>query len=146
MPVVREQHPRAVDDRRRTAVVDLERVIGRAGEVVGEVDEERGIGAGVAVDHLVVVADAEHVVRGRGHEPHEQEVRGPQVLELVDEQVPALALHVAPDRGLAQQRLDRGRDLAVEVDRVVARQALAVRVEHRREALDVAALHLHELR
>ena len=48
-----------------------------------------GIGTGVAVDDLVVVADAEAVVARGGQEPDEQEVGRGQVLELVDEQVPA---------------------------------------------------------
>ena len=141
-PVVREQHARAVDHDRRAAVVDLERVVGRAGKVPGEVDEEVGVGARVAVDHLVVVADAEHVVRGRGDQPHEQQVRGAQVLELVDQEMPALALHRAAQRGIATQRLDRARDLAVEVGGVVTRERVAVEVVHRRETLDVSALAL----
>ena len=141
-PVVREEHACAVDHDRRAAVVDLERMIGRAGKVPGEVDEEVGVGARVAVDHLVVVAHAEHVVGGRGEEPHEQQVRGAQVLELVDQEMPALALHRAAQRGIATQRLDRACDLAVEIGGVVTRERVAVVVVHRREALDVAALAL----
>ena len=68
-----------------------------AGEVAVVVDEELGVGARVAVDHLVVVADAEHVVGGRGDEPQHEQLRGREVLELVDEQVAALALERAPD-------------------------------------------------
>ena len=121
-------------------------MITRAREVVGEVDEERGIGARVPVDHLVVVADTEHVVRGRRDQAHEQEVRGAEVLELVDQQVPALALQRTPHLGLPHQRLHRRRDLPVEVERVVSHQTVAELVEHLGEALDVAALHLDQLR
>ena len=99
-PVVREQVAGRVDDRRRAAVVGVERVVRAAGEVAVVVDEELGVGARVAVDDLVVVADAEHVVGGRGDEPQHEQLRGREVLELVDEQVPALSLHRAPDVGV----------------------------------------------
>ena len=44
-----------------TAVVDLERTRVRAGEQVVVVDQVCGIGSGIPVDRLVVVADAEHI-------------------------------------------------------------------------------------
>ena len=144
VPVVREQHARPVDDDRRAAVVDLERVVGGTGEEAGEVDEEVGIGARVAVDHLVVVADAEHVERGRGDQPDEQQVGGAQVLELVDQQVPALALHRA--------RAARGRGSSASTAPAICpsksiapsrSSAVAVEVVHRGEPVDVAPLALH---
>ena len=117
-----------------------------AGEVLVVVDEELGVGAGVAVDHLVVVADAEHVVRGRGDEPQHEELRGREVLELVDEQVPALGLRGAAHVRLAQQHFDRAVDLLVVVDGAVGLQLLAVLVEHRAEPGDIVASRLDELR
>src|SRR5438045_2206224 len=54
--VVGEQGAGGVDDFGRAAVVDLEVIRCRAGEVAAVVDQEAGVGAGVAVDHLVVVA------------------------------------------------------------------------------------------
>ncbi len=62
--VVGEQVPGAVDDGRRAAIVDLEGVLGGAGEEAPVVDQVLRRGAGVAVDDLVVVADAEDVVGG----------------------------------------------------------------------------------
>ena len=53
-----------VDDGDGTAVVHLQRMVGRTGEEVAEVDEERRVGASVAIDHLVVVAHAENVEPG----------------------------------------------------------------------------------
>ena len=108
-----------VDDGRRAAVVDLRASWWRAaGEVAVVVDEELGVGAGVAVDDLVVVADAEHVVAGRGDEPQQQQVGGREVLELVDEERAGLGPDLGPQRrASASSSLDRAVDLLVEVER-----------------------------
>ncbi len=55
-----------------TPVIDLERVRSGAGEESVEVDEICGIGSGVAVDHLIVVADSEDVQPRRSEQPDEQ--------------------------------------------------------------------------
>ena len=75
------------------------------------------IGAVVAVDRLVVVADAEHAAIGTGQQPNEQQVGGREVLELVDEQHAAGALGREAGPWLAEQDLDRPHDLLVEVER-----------------------------
>src|SRR5205085_10878401 len=76
--VVGQQVAGGVHHRHRAAVVDLEGVVGGAREEAGEVDEEGGVGAGVAVDDLVVVAHAEHVEgRGREQAQHEDVGRRP---------------------------------------------------------------------
>ena len=67
-----------------------------------------------------------------------------QVLELVDEQVAVLGLNPAPERAVAQQRLERAVDLLVEVDRAEAGKALPVGVEAGGEPGDVVA-HLLDL-
>ncbi len=64
-PVVAQQPVGGGHDRRRTAVVDLERVVAGTREVPVEVDQPRRVGAVVAVDRLVVVAHAEHGEIGR---------------------------------------------------------------------------------
>ena len=78
--VVGQQMPSRRDDIRRAAVVDLEGVVVRTGEVLREIDQELRRGSGVPVDDLVVVADAEAVVRRRREQPDEQHVRRVQVL------------------------------------------------------------------
>ena len=50
-----------VDYGRGAPVVDLEGVLGGPREPLLEVDEISRVGTGVPVDHLVVVADAEHL-------------------------------------------------------------------------------------
>ena len=115
-PVVREEVAGGVDDRDRAAVVHLERVVGGAGEQAGEVEQEGRVGAGVAVDDLVVVAHAEHVEARRGQQPHQEHVGRREVLQLVDQQVAAAGLGPAAVLAVAQEELDRGVDLLVEVD------------------------------
>ena len=92
----------ARDDAAGAAVVDLQRVVAGTGEDVGEVDQPAGIGAVVAVDRLVVVADAEHRAVGPGEQADEQQVGRREVLELVDQQQPAGALG-----GVARRRRRR---------------------------------------
>ncbi len=103
-------------DCRRASVVDLEGVRPRPGEVVLEVDQVLGGRSRVAVDDLVVVAHAEGVVGRRAQQPDQQHVGGVQVLEFVDQQVPAAGLGDAPGLGVAQEDLDGAVDLLVEVD------------------------------
>ena len=132
--VVAEQRAGAVDDLDRAAVVDGQRVRHGAGEQPVVVDEERRVGAGVAVDALVVVADAEHVEGGQGEQPHEQHVGRREVLELVDEEVPARALDRAAERPVGEEHLDGGVDLLVEVDDAAPAEVVAERREQLGEA------------
>ncbi len=145
-PVVREEVAGRGDDRFRAAVVRRQRVVRTAGEVAVVVDQELGVGARVAVDHLIVVADAEHVVRGRGDEAEQQQLRGREVLELVDEKMARLALERGAHVGCAQQRFDRAVDLLVVIDRSIGVQLVAVLLEHRPEAGDVVALGFDHVR
>ena len=64
---------------------------------------------------------------------------GRQVLELVDEHVPVLALDPAPEGAVAQQRLHAAVDLLVEVDRAPRAQRLAVGLETVGQARHVVA-------
>ena len=144
--VVAEQRAGAVDDLDGAAVVDRERVRRSAREQPRVVDEERRVGAGVAVDALVVVADAEHVEAGTGQQADQQHVRRREVLELVDEEVPARALHRAPELAVGQQHLDGGVDLLVEVDRTAPGELAPVCREQLGEPGDVVAACLDHLR
>ena len=137
--VVAEQRAGSVDDLDGTAVVDGERVRRGAGEQPLVVDEERRVGAGVSVDALVVVADAEHVETGARQQADEQHVRRREVLELVDEEVPARALHRAAELAVGQQRLDGGVDLLVEVDGAALGEPAAIGREQLGETGDVVA-------
>ncbi len=132
--VVAEEGPGAGDDLRRAAVVDLQRVRRGAREQLAVVDEERRIGAGVAVDALVVVPDAEHVEGRDGEQAQQEDVGRREVLELVDEEVPAGALHRAAERPVPEQRLDGRVDLLVEVDGPALGQPVAIGGEQLGEA------------
>ena len=137
--VVGEQRVGGGDDGGRAAVVDLEVVGAGAGEVPVEVDEPVGAGAGVAVDGLVVVADAEHVGGGSGHQADEQEMGRGQVLELVDQHQAAGPPGGAAGGRFGQEDLDGPDDLFVEVDQVAVVEDGPVAGEHLGEPLHVAA-------
>ena len=79
-----EQPGCGVDDADRAAVVHFEGVVGGAGEVLVVVDQEARVGAGVAVDDLVVVADAVDLPGGTRQQAHQQQVGRGQFLELVE--------------------------------------------------------------
>ena len=113
--VVAEQRPGPGDDLDRTAVVHVQGVLRGGREQTPVLDEKSGVGAGVAVDALIVVTHAEHVERGQGEEADQQNVRRREILELVDEEVAAGPLHRPPELAVAQERLDGGIDLLVEV-------------------------------
>ena len=141
--VVRQQVASAVDHGDGAPVVDLQRVIGGTGEQAGEVDQERGISAGVPVDHLVVVADTEHVQARCGQEAHQQHVGRREILQLVHQQVPAPGLRATAQLPVLQEQLDGAVDLLVEVDGAAGRQPLPERAERGGQAGHVVPLVLH---
>ena len=55
---------------------------------------------------------------------------GSQILELVDEEVSTLGLHLAAKRAVGHERSDRSVHLLVEVDRALLGEAPAVLGEH----------------
>ncbi len=135
----------SVDHRDRTGrapVVDLERVVAGPGEQLGEVDQPRRIGAVVAVDRLVVVADAEHVAARCGEQADQQQVRGREILELVDEHHTTRPLRGTPGVGLRQQHEQGPIDLIVEVDRALSFEPAAERRPHAGQPVDVAVVLL----
>ncbi len=127
--VVREHVPGRIDDGGRAPVVDRQRVRGRSGEVAGEVDEELGRRPCVAVNDLIVVPDAEAVVRGGGQQTDEEQVGRVEILELVDEEVAARRLGCGTRLGIGQQDLEGPIDLLVEVDRTEVGQCGPVQRE-----------------
>ena len=137
--VVAEQRRRGGDDLGRAAIVDTQGVLAGAREQGAVVDEESRVGAGVPVDALVVVADAEHVERRQAEQADQQDVGRREVLELVDEQVPAAALHLGAERTVGEDRLDGGVDLLVEVDDATVAQGAAESREQLAESVDVVA-------
>ena len=90
--------------------------MGRTGEVAVVVDQVLRGGARVAVEDLVVVSHPEAVESRCVQQPDEQEVGRVEVLELVDQEIPARCLGVARAIGIGQQDLDGPIDLLVEVD------------------------------
>ena len=117
-----------------------------AGEQRAVVDEEPGVGAGVPVDALVVVADAEHVEGRQAEQADQQDVGRREVLELVDEEVPAASLHLGTERAVGEHRLDGRVDLLVEVDDATVAQGRAEAGEQLAEPVDVVARRLDLLR
>ncbi len=93
----------------------------------------------MAVDALVVVAHTEDVEGRQGEQAHEQHVGRREVLELVDEEVPAGALDRATERAVGEQHLDGGVDLLVEVHRATTAQLLTERREELRQPGHVVA-------
>ncbi len=144
--VVAEQCAGAAHDLGRAAVVHAQWVCHCTREQVGVVDEERRVGAGVAVDALVVVADPEHIERWQGEQPQHQHVGRRQVLELVDQQVTARSLHRSAVLPIAEEHLEGRVDLLVEVDHTSFGEHGPVPGEHLGEAGDVVARGLHDLR
>ncbi len=137
--VVAEQRRRRGDDLRRAAVVDAQGVLTGTGEQGAVVDEERRVGPGVPVDALVVVADAEHVESRQAEQADQQDVGRREILELVDEHVPAAPLHLGAERAVGEDRLDGGVDLLVEVDDATVAERAAESWEQLAEAVDVVA-------
>ena len=117
-------------------------MVAGAWEQRGEVDQPRRVGAVVAVDRLVVVADAEHLAARCGEQADQQEVRRREVLELVDEHDTTRPLGGAPGVGLCQQHEQGPVDLVVEVDRALSFEPAAERRPHAGEAVDVAVVLL----
>ena len=103
-----------------------------------ELDQPGGAGAGVAVDGLVVVPDAEDAVGGSRDETQQQEVRRREVLELIDQEDLAGPLGVTGHLGLGEQDLDGSIDLLVEVHLPPLPKGSSIVLEEALEALDVA--------
>ena len=98
--VVGQHIGRSGDDVRRTAVIDLQRVLVRSGEVLPEIDQILGGRSRVSIDDLVVVANTEAAVGRRAQEPDQQHVGGVEVLELIHQKVPAATLRDGPCVGV----------------------------------------------
>ena len=138
--VVAQQPVGGGDDAAGAAVVDLQRVILCTGEERGEVDQPGRVGPVVAVDGLVVVADAEHGAVRPGQQPHEQQVCRGEVLELVHQQHAARPLRRCPRIGVGEQQLDRALHLLVEVERSRAGELAAVLRQERGEPVDLTVV------
>ena len=75
-------------------------MVGGRGKQLPEVDEERGVGARVAIDDLVVVAHTENIELRRRQQPQQQDMGRREVLELVDQQMPAPVLGPFAERAV----------------------------------------------
>ena len=104
-----------MDDDRRTAVVRGELDATCLWVVEPEVEDAPHIGEAPCVDGLVVVANHEEVALRLGQEPHQLELRGVHVLELVDAHVGEARLPAAAADRVALERGDRFHDEVVEV-------------------------------
>ena len=135
--VVTEQRRRCADNLHRTPVVDAQGMLSGPWEQRAVVDEESRVGSGVPVDALVVVTDAEHVEGRQAEQADQQDVGRREVLELVDEQVPAPSLHLGTERSVGEDRLDCSVDLFVEVDDTTVAEGAAESWEQLAETIDV---------
>ena len=104
------------DDLRCRSVVVLEVHDARAGEHAREAREPGGIGTGEREDRLVRVADDAEVGALRQPGAHEPELRGADVLELVDEQVPEAELLLRGELLVVLERVRAPPQEVVEVD------------------------------
>ena len=105
-----------------------------------EVDQPRRIGAVVAVDGLVIVTDTEDRTAGRREQTDQHQVRGREILELVDEEGAAGRLRDPARVGLCQQDLDRPVDLVIEVDRTLPVECCSILRPHLGQTVDIAAI------
>ena len=113
---VAEHDPPEFDDLIGAAMVDGQPDHLDAGEAIRDVDEQRRVGAGEAVDRLRRIADEEHVVATRPNEVDEPVLERVQVLGLVDEQVAEPPAQRLRERRIALGGIDREREQVVEVD------------------------------
>ncbi len=144
--VVAEQRRRRLDHGGRAPVVDLQWVGLGPGEELLVIDEVCRVGSEVSVDDLIVVADSEDIEPGAGEEADQEHIGRGEVLELIDDQVPASVLPVVPELGIGQQRLDGSVHLLVEVGLATAVQHLPVSVVDPGEVGDVVTKLLDVVR
>jgi hypothetical protein len=95
--VVRKEVCSGCNDGDRTSVVDLQGMRLGPGEDPVIVDEIARVGAGISVDRLIVITDTEYVELWRRKESDEEQIGAGEVLELVDEHVPASVLPPMPE-------------------------------------------------
>ena len=99
------------------------------------VAEQARDGAAEAVDRLVRVADDDEsrACLGRRDDPQQLELRGVDVLELVDEDEPELVAHPLAEHRVGLEQFDRPRDQVAEVEEVGCLHPLLVRLVRARE-------------
>ena len=130
--VVLDQPARGVDDLRGAAVVvgEGKALQPRIGEV--EVEDAAHARAPPSVQRLILVADAVEAVLRRRQDPHQQLLRGLDVLVLVDQHVPEAGLPSPPELGVLAQRSHRDQHEVVEVvDRLLGEVTLVQLVDPR---------------
>ena len=121
-------------------MVHLEVDASQPGQQRRETEHTADVGEPPAVDALVVVADEEDAVRGRGKQQGEPELRPVDVLDLVDEQL-AAAPSPAREEGLVgRQPVDRPQDEIVEVEAASCRNGTFVVDEGSRRRAGVRVL------
>ena len=118
MVIVRKQMTRAVNNRNRASVVHRQWMRRGARKQFSEIHQKRRVGAGMAVDHLVVVADAKHVELGGAEETNHKHMGRGEVLELVDEEVAKPCLCLAAKLTIGQETLNCPVNLLIKVDQL----------------------------
>ena len=88
-------------------------------KVPDKINQPARVGAVVAVDRLIIVADPEHSSAPSGEQANHQQVGWCEILELIDEEHTADTLGGAPGLRLRQQHFNRSIDLIVEIDRAL---------------------------
>ena len=100
----------------RAAVVDLEVDPSQTRQERLEPEDPPDVGESPAVDRLVVVADEEDPVGRGGQQQGEPELGAVDVLDLVDQQLPAATAPAGEQVRVAFQLRDRAKDEVVEVE------------------------------
>ena len=105
LAVVLDEPDGSLDDLAGAAVVDLQVDPAQAGQERLEAEDPPDVGQSPAVDRLVVVADEEDPVGRCGEQQGQPKLRPVDVLDLVDEQLPAATAPAGEQRRVAFQRV-----------------------------------------
>ena len=121
LPVVLDEPDGPLHDLARAAVVDLEVDPSQTRQERLEPEDPPDVGESPAVDRLVVVADEEDPVGRSGQQQGEPELGAVDVLDLVDQQLPAAIAPAGEQVRVAFQLGDRAQDEVIEIESAAGR-------------------------
>ena len=98
---------------------------------MGEAQDSPHVGQAPGVDGLVVVTDHEQVVLRRRQQPHQAQLGGIHILELVDANVAEACLPAQAEPGIGTQEIGRAHHEVVEIDRASGTQQIGIGVQGR---------------
>ena len=114
--VALDQADGSLHDLARAAVVHFEVDTAEAGQVLDEAQDPPDVGEPPAVDRLVVVADQKDAVGGRRQQQCQTELCSVDVLDLIDEELPAVTAPAGEQGRVRFEPLDGAQDEIVEIE------------------------------